>query len=106
MRALSVLLALVTLPSLTRADVVHTLPCPFGARERTSHAGPRCHPWRCETDADCEGGLVCQPWRVCVQAHDVPIAGRGAWRDPPPPPTREELVLTSCAPTESCTGSE
>lgn len=101
--ALAVLLAS---PASARADVVFTQPCPFGARERTSHAGPRCAPWTCETDADCEGALVCRPWRVCVQAHDVPVAGRGAFGNPPPPPTREEQVLGSCPPDASCTGAE
>lgn len=101
--ALAVLLAA---PASARADVVFTQPCPFGAREQTSHAGPRCTPWTCTSDADCEGALVCRPWRVCVQPHDVPPAGRGAFRDPPPTPTREQQVVGSCAPDASCTGAE
>lgn len=106
MHRLVTIALLALLPAAARADVVHTEPCPFGARERTSHSGPRCLPWTCETDADCEGGLVCRPWRVCTQARDVPVGGRGAFRDPPPPPTREQQVLATCAPDASCTGDE
>lgn len=89
-----------------RADVVWTERCPWGARERTSHAGPRCAPWPCASDAECEGGLVCRPWRVCTQTFSVPPAGLGAFRQPPPPPTREEQVVGSCDPAQRCSGDE
>ncbi|WP_157068556.1 MYXO-CTERM sorting domain-containing protein [Sandaracinus amylolyticus] len=89
-----------------RADVVWTERCPWGARERTSHSGPRCEPWSCESDAQCDQGLVCRPWRVCTQTHEVMPGGRGAYRDPPPPPTREEQVVQSCDPSLECTGEE
>jgi hypothetical protein len=93
-------------PRLAHADAVFTLPCPDGAREATSHAGPRCDPWTCTSDADCDGGRVCRPLRVCTQVHSVRAAGRAAFHDPPPPPIDVELVLTSCAPDARCDGSE
>ncbi|UJR84622.1 hypothetical protein [Sandaracinus amylolyticus] len=101
-----VVASLVLSASPTRADVVWTERCPWGARERTSHSGPRCQPWSCESDAQCEQGLVCRPWRVCTQTYEVPPGGRGAFRDPPPPPSREEQVVGSCDPSQSCTGDE
>ncbi len=106
MRRLALLALLLLTAAPARADVVFTVPCPFGAQERTSHAGPRCIPWTCESDADCEGGLVCRPWRVCVENHAVPVAGRGAFRQPPPPPTPEDQVVATCAPSQACDGSE
>ena len=100
------LLVVIAAPATAQADAVFYLRCPFGARERTSHAGPRCAPWPCATDAECEDGLVCRPWRVCVQTHEVPPAGRGAFREPRPAPTPEVQVVGACAPDASCDGTE
>lgn len=100
------LLIVIAAPASAQADAVFSQRCPFGARERTSHAGPRCAPWTCATDAECEGGLVCRPWRVCVQTHEVPPAGLGAFRNPPPPSTQEPQVVGACAPDASCDGTE
>ncbi len=104
--ALVVLLGTLALTPPARADAVFTEPCPSGAREATSHAGPRCDPWTCTADAECGTGRVCRPFRVCAQLHSIPAAGRGAFRDPPPPPSERALVVGSCEPSESCTGAE
>jgi hypothetical protein len=104
--ALFGLVAGLVLPGVAHADVVFRAPCPFGSRSTTSHAGPRCAPYACTADSECESGLVCRPWRVCTQTRAVPIAGRGAFRNPPPPPQEEVQVIAACAPTETCDGSE
>ncbi|MBW2525160.1 MAG: hypothetical protein JRI23_13335 [Deltaproteobacteria bacterium] len=80
--------------------------CPPGARGKTTHAGPRCAPAPCTSDADCkeqEIGGSCKPWRVCTRSTEVPPHRRGR---PGGTPTVEQVVVGSCAPAHKCSGDE
>lgn len=50
--------------------------CPPGATPATNHGGPYCRPGTCTTDADCEGGNVCQEQALCI-ATDTYSARKG-----------------------------
>lgn len=95
-------------PALARADAIEGPPaCPRGARRRSSHAGQWCEVASCASDADCaDGGGHCRAYRVCTRHASIPPGGRGAFRDPPPPPFEVDLVVGSCEPSAACRGDE
>jgi hypothetical protein len=105
--AIMILLAILTFvfgSGSASADAIDQPPaCPPGARGVSSHAGLRCHPAACTSDADCEGRGVCRPWRVCTIRSSVPPGGLGGFNQPP---RDEELVVGSCEPSAQCRGDE
>ncbi|MBW2457516.1 MAG: hypothetical protein JRI68_23615 [Deltaproteobacteria bacterium] len=89
-----------------RADSIPPPPaCPPGSRGLSSHAGERCVPATCQSDADCKDlkGTTCRRWRVCVRTHMVPAGGR---RGGEVPPRAEDLAVGSCPVEKGCTGDE
>ncbi|MAC25779.1 MAG: hypothetical protein CMN31_29205 [Sandaracinus sp.] len=65
--AFAALLALALAPA-AHADVVGPPPddCPAGSTPESCHGGPYCAPSRCETDADCADGTVCEARDLCL----------------------------------------
>lgn len=76
-----------------RADIVPEPPsdCVDGSAGETCHGGPYCALDLCTTDADCDGGKVCQDHNLCTSTIDC---GGGSG----PAPTT--LVTGDCA--EGC----
>lgn len=106
--SLPALVALLVLgaPGAAHADAIDGPPaCPPGARGRSSHSGTWCVPASCTADADCEGGATCVERRLCAIEVMVTPGGRRASPEPPAP-IPVEMVVATCLPTETCTGTE
>ena len=88
------------------ADAIPPPPaCPPGSRGVSSHAGERCEPAPCQSDADCKDleGTTCRRWRVCTKVYMVPAGGRRSFNTPPHP---ENLAVAGCPVEKGCTGTE
>lgn len=58
--------------STAAADAVPPEPtdCPDGSIGATCHGGPFCRPDTCDTQADCDPGLVCADTQACISTVD------------------------------------
>jgi hypothetical protein len=96
-------------PAIARADAIDGPPaCPPGARGTSSHSGTACVLAECATDADCAelGPWQCVERRMCTLAATVPMGGHRRTIDEAPRTFDVTLVVASCAPSETCTGTE
>ncbi|HJL18392.1 MAG TPA: MYXO-CTERM sorting domain-containing protein [Sandaracinaceae bacterium LLY-WYZ-13_1] len=98
MRAGLVLALVCVSPAVAAADVVGPPPddCVLGAEGTVCHGLEYCRPLDCTSDADCDGGEICQTRDLCIETR---TCGGRRLPDSGPPPSVASATATC---SEAC----